>query len=276
MEERDNKSNTMLLTIIAIATLLVAVIGATFAYFTAQITGQETASTIKVTGSNLTITFADGNGSVVTTEQDIVPTKAEAGSFAPIITKNFTLTGTNTTGQGTTAANSGMKMPYELYLIVNTNTFGLQHTYNAGEANEKTETALTYKLVSAAGNAEGSVPSSTDTANIPAKTLETRELPTDSDPKQTSAIGNVTTYNSSGAVVLNNVSGLHIGNGYFAAGANGATHSYTLYIYFNETGKNQDLDKGKEFNGYVTVSAGDPGTAVTATYTAKNCANVAC
>ena len=32
----DNKKNTILLTVIAVATLLVAVVGATFAYFTAQ------------------------------------------------------------------------------------------------------------------------------------------------------------------------------------------------------------------------------------------------
>ena len=32
----DNKKNTILLTVIAVATLLVAVVGATFAYFTAD------------------------------------------------------------------------------------------------------------------------------------------------------------------------------------------------------------------------------------------------
>ena len=32
----ENRKNTILLTVIAVATLLVAVVGATFAYFTAQ------------------------------------------------------------------------------------------------------------------------------------------------------------------------------------------------------------------------------------------------
>ena len=38
----ENKSNTLLLTVIGVATLLVAVVGASFAYFTAQLSGTET------------------------------------------------------------------------------------------------------------------------------------------------------------------------------------------------------------------------------------------
>ena len=45
---KDNsKTNTLLLTVIGVATLLVAVIGATFAYFTAQVGGGESATTVK-------------------------------------------------------------------------------------------------------------------------------------------------------------------------------------------------------------------------------------
>ena len=44
----DNKKNTILLTVIAVATLLVAVVGATFAYFTAQ-GGNTASSTVTVT-----------------------------------------------------------------------------------------------------------------------------------------------------------------------------------------------------------------------------------
>ncbi len=49
----DNKKNTILLTVIAVATLLVAVVGATFAYFTAQ----------EGEGANTNITVKTGTGS---------------------------------------------------------------------------------------------------------------------------------------------------------------------------------------------------------------------
>jgi hypothetical protein len=58
----ENKSNTLLLTVIAVATLLVAVIGATFAYFTAQISGNTDSETpVVVRSATLEINFADGS-----------------------------------------------------------------------------------------------------------------------------------------------------------------------------------------------------------------------
>ncbi len=58
------KRNTILLTVIAIATLLVAVVGATFAYFTAQTTAQGSGDSVETNTTNLkgaTITFASAD-----------------------------------------------------------------------------------------------------------------------------------------------------------------------------------------------------------------------
>ncbi len=275
MEERNNRSNTMLLTVIAIATLLVAVIGATFAYFTAIISGRETASTVQVTGSRLEITFADGSSELLSSD-NLTPVKSTASGYAPVITKIFTLTGTNTTGQGTTEANSGMRMPYELYLMVDENTFQLQHTQGS-----TTLTSLTYKLVNNSATApEGSIASSAAYASIPAKTVAaasacplcgtttTGQYAETYDALQTTAIGNVVLYNDAG-VAQPAAPGLKLGQGYFPAGANAAEHSYTLNIYFNETGNNQNFDKGKTFTGYVAISTGN--NAISKTSTAVNC-----
>lgn len=63
--QKDNnqvKGNSVLLTIIAVSTLLVAVIGATFAYFTASISGNNTASSVIVNASNIaSITYNNTN-----------------------------------------------------------------------------------------------------------------------------------------------------------------------------------------------------------------------
>ena len=62
-----DKKNTMLLTVIAVATLLVAVVGATFAYFSVTVKGDESTST-SVTGSTSeapgTVTFATANANL--------------------------------------------------------------------------------------------------------------------------------------------------------------------------------------------------------------------
>ena len=66
------KKNTMLLTVIAVATLLVAVVGATFAYFSLSVTGGAQTTTAKAsTGKLPVITLAQGEntlGMTVTAE----------------------------------------------------------------------------------------------------------------------------------------------------------------------------------------------------------------
>ena len=104
----DNKRNTLLLTVIGVATLLVAVVGASFAYFTANITGGESTPTVTVGAGVLTIAYLDGDPALNAT--GILPQVAGNAS----ITKDFTITGNNTTAT---------TMPYTLTLVVQTNTF---------------------------------------------------------------------------------------------------------------------------------------------------------
>lgn len=274
MEDNRNK-NTLLLTVIAVATLLVAIVGATFAYFTAQITGGESGSTIEVNSATLTITYSGGTPNVVS-EQPIEPMKgvttgegaSQTTTYTPAISKTFTLVGTNDTGTGN-AASPAMVMPYELYLVVTKNTFVLQNTI--------TETSISYKFTgsSTVDNDRGLIPNNNGFKGIPAITLTgvNYSKPTDGDELQQNALGTITTYNDDGTVALNNVSGLKLGFGYFANSETSITHSYTLEIYFVDDENNQDFDKAKEFEGYITVSAGNAATKISSTSTAVNCAN---
>ena len=68
----NKRGTTVLLTVIGIATLLVAVVGATFAYFTATVTGDEDATKVTVTSATLgTITFREGD--ILTLGTEAVP-----------------------------------------------------------------------------------------------------------------------------------------------------------------------------------------------------------
>lgn len=105
---KENRSNTLLLTVIGVATLLVAVIGASFAYFTATISGSESATTVTVGAGSLAIAYA-GGASIETAALQPVPTPDD-----PVATKTFTITGTNSTSA---------IMPYTIKLVVTGNTF---------------------------------------------------------------------------------------------------------------------------------------------------------
>ncbi len=108
----DKKSkNTMIVSVIALALVL---IGVTYAYFSARITGLESASTISLTAGRMGIQYSEDDATV--TANNIYP-REEAW-----ITKQITLTGYNTTDQ---------EMKYELGLNIVNNTFkGGQLTFD--------------------------------------------------------------------------------------------------------------------------------------------------
>lgn len=70
----EGKNNTVMLTIIGIATLLIAVVGATFAYFSAQLTGTDNEKEYTVRSATVGTEF---NGGADITATGIYP-KAEA------------------------------------------------------------------------------------------------------------------------------------------------------------------------------------------------------
>lgn len=107
----NNKQNSVLLIIIAVATLLVAVVGATFAYFTANNPTGSTAE-VRTTSGKMEITFADGKDAIEPANQaNFQP------SNAVLVKKDFTITGDNFTTaapntNGTAGTSSSLVMPF--------------------------------------------------------------------------------------------------------------------------------------------------------------------
>ena len=100
----DKKSkNTLIVSIIA---LVLVLIGVTYAYFSARITGLESASTISLTAGRMGIVYSEDDASVIA--NNIYPRSEEW------ITKTITLTGYNTTDKN---------MYYDLGLQITSNTF---------------------------------------------------------------------------------------------------------------------------------------------------------
>ena len=100
--------NKKIIMIIGAAVLAILLgFGITYAYFTAKITGNESASTLSLEAGELTITM-DGTN-MMTTPNRILP------SDEPFAVRRITLTGKNTT--------LDLSMPYTLTLVVDNNTF---------------------------------------------------------------------------------------------------------------------------------------------------------
>lgn len=109
------------------SSILLLILGVTYAYFTANISGTETDTTITVTGGTMNITFIRGS---LININNIIPQNEV------VAVKNFTVTGNNTTDS---------PMDYNLALVVTENTFS--------------KSSLCYKLQSINSDSNGkSVP----------------------------------------------------------------------------------------------------------------------
>lgn len=129
------KKRNMTKVIMFVVVILLAVVGISYAYFTANITGTESTTTLTVTGGTMTISYAGGDTINIA---NVFP-KPEAAT-----TKNFTVTGTNTTA---------IAMKYKCSLVVTGNTFS--------------SNALKYKMTSTNTGSNGTpIPAITTDQNI--------------------------------------------------------------------------------------------------------------
>jgi len=110
------KNPNLYLIAITVLILLLTSAGLSFAYFTASLANNETTTTVTLKGGTLSIVYVGGSAISFT---NVIP------QDAPIVVKNFTLTGTNTTD---------LTMPYSLAIEVQTNSF-------------TTATSITYTLL---------------------------------------------------------------------------------------------------------------------------------
>ena len=100
-----NKKIKILLTALLTITITIITMAASYAYFTASITGTETNTSLYISGGELNINYLSSPNIVL---QNIYP-KTEKWE-----TKTFTLTGNNTTE---------LNMHYEIFLVITKNDF---------------------------------------------------------------------------------------------------------------------------------------------------------
>ena len=199
----EGKNNTVMLTIIGIATLLIAVVGATFAYFSAQLTGSDTEYTVK--SATVGTQF---NGGADITATGIYP-KAEAWG-----TKTFSIKTTSTKGVST---------KYRITLVIDDNDTTADATISDGAGHIKRfqANALSYTLTAIEANAatEGIMPTATETKIA--------------NPSKDIVFGEATIYGNAPQEV---------------------TQTYTLSMFFKDTGTDQNANQGAQFKGHIAIS----------------------
>lgn len=127
----ENKKNTILLTVIAVATLLVAVVGATFAYFTAQGGSASQADIVVQTGKSGSSSL--GTFSAINIYADATNFASGMGDKTGTSSGVVTWTAPTST-DGSTVAEADRSMCYTATLNITNNTFEVSKTNETGAA----------------------------------------------------------------------------------------------------------------------------------------------
>ena len=219
MNNKPNKEQIII--IVTIITMLLIFTGITYSYFTANNPEGSTAQIISENGRML-ITYDDGTDS-------IVPVKDIQPSNSILVNKTFTLTGSNTTvGMN---SSDGLTMPYKVG-VQYTSTFsdGMMHYY-IKEINRPANSNVTTDYV-----------------------ITPEEGKTENDYKNQTISGNETYTGYTHGTFKNGSKYTEMVKGEFPASLNDQTITFNLIIQFPDNNENQDLEKGKTFNGKIVIN----------------------
>lgn len=229
MDKEKGNGNTVLLTVIGVATLLVALVGATFAYFSATITSTAKESIYITTVSPIALKYV-GQSQISLT--NISPGESQSGTF--------TVSNVADTGESGT----GVVQTYDLHLVIDEN--GL--------------TATDLNSAAAPGQFLVTVTSQSTTAG----TSKTNSTPANSEMK---ALATGQSLGWGSATVANTAGVYDLTDGTTAAKAAtdkplvtgqeiliGEVQTYTVNAHFVETNNNQNENQGKKFSAHFEVT----------------------
>ena len=254
--KENNKGSMIILTVIGIATLLIAVIGATFAFFTVQIKGNVEESTVQVSSSTMLVQFATQNKLEYT---GAIPGRPEKDyDKYPNNKLRFSLT-----------SDLGLGYPtkYDVYLVIDKSEFLKSSTdpnatdelvYVASQVPERivSDTAKTNKT-----EGENGAPNYTNTVN--GVELKSEDLTIE---KKDPTTGETSTEKVTVGLIPSNIIydedvteedkvRIKVGSGIL--GSHGSVDSWQLEVWLKETDDDQNYNQGKTLNAHIDIVVTD-------------------
>lgn len=229
----NNKSRGIFLGVLSVATLIVSIIGATFAFFVANASGNTGAAQAGAANVADTLTLSE----TVDYRQNMIPVTEEIMKTSYKRTGEVTGNGTGRCEGYSAAGGNTVYNLCSIYQFTVSNSASIAQTiYASLTANTNTFTNLKYCIF------EGEAGTS-DTTKVAC-----RNMPTE---------GNTDSNIFSEVIPAKD-------------GTTPGTHTYTLVMYINETtGDQTTADSGKTFAGTISITSSDGTNKMTGALTAK-------
>jgi len=228
--ENGKNSNTVLLTVLGVATLLVALVGATFAYFSATVSNEDAQSVSITTATPVALIYKHQNGALTMTNS--VPGSSKTATFL-VRNPDGTDEDLDTAGASTVA------QQYDLHLWIDANTFTTEKGQNDVEEGNRTEQLLVKVTATS---------SVTDkTVAVPTLKTVSNETVVGTNVQYTYDVTSTPATNvAEGKAPLAVVTGQTI--------AIGENHTYTVELIFNDLTISQNANIGQNFMAHFEVS----------------------
>ena len=226
MENNNGGGSTIVMTLVGVATLLVALVGATFAYFSTRINNNNAQSISITTVAPTALVYRGGTLLELPNALpgDATPTTGTTGQF--------------TISNGNTA--SSIAQTYDLKFVVDTNEFTKVHTAVPQDPDD-VSTNMNNRVGQLLVKATIVSTSGSNTPVFSGTGVTVTGTGTAASAKMDFTDG--TTYGTNSSIKFVNDQLI----------AKNETHTYRLQIEFHETGLNQDENKGATFTGHVEV-----------------------
>lgn len=254
--KENNKGSMIILTVIGIATLLIAVIGATFAFFTVQIKGNVEESTVQISSSTMLVTFDTKNKLEYT---GAYPGRPET-DYEKFSDNKLRFSLTSDLGLGSTTK-------YDVYLVIDKSEF-VKNPLDNNSTDELVYVAsqIPERIISDAANTNNTrgndgVANYTNKVNNVEYNPETLTI-----EKKDSITGEKTTETVTVGLIPSNITyaedtkeedkvRIKVGSG--ELGSHGSVDNWQLEVWLKETDEQQNYNQGKTLNAHVDIVVTD-------------------
>lgn len=242
----DNRGRDIFYGVVAIATLIVAIVGATLAYF--SVTAQSNEGAVNATSAIVSIEYNDGQ-QVAAQADKLIPSSLEVvqSVYAANIT---TLTPESPSEDGACIDDAGREVCSVYRFTVRSD---VPRTVSATLNNEYN--GFNYLSYAVYNVTTGTWITLTDAQDLSLTQCSNNDEDTENDCFKMNGTQKI--YDSQRAV--NSIFGKNAENEFNTVQVGGTTQIYDLVLFIKENNENQNADQGQQYNGTIIVEVTDGG-----------------
>lgn len=249
--KNDNRGRDIFMGVVAVATLIVAIVGATLAYF--SITASSNEGVVNATAAIISIEYNDGQ-QVTAQADELIPSVFNVVQSVYETNVKDSEVAEDVTTIGNTCIDSNSRQVCSAYRF--TIRSDIERTVSATLSNEYN--GFTYLSYAVYDVTKGEWMTLTDDGDL---SLPLRTCSNNNEAVENcfNVEGTLKTYTDNAKNSIFGLAATENGASFKTQKVSGTTQVYDLILFIKETNENQNIDQGQQYNGTIIVDVLDGG-----------------